>query len=436
MLHALTLLPPLLALCQAPPGDEIVVARRSSEIRSSPFATLDSFEVHGEQDDPGVIESMARLGVKHVVMHNIHMCLPDPADRRLNAWIDGCAREGIEVRCILYNRDPEFWRTALRNYGDRIKHWSYLNEPNGPDENNDHSKPVVRPEVYVSEIAAVRKVMHEERPDCRLYGPELAMVQHIEEYPWPWVRLAIEAGLLNWIDGFSIHPYRQGYSPSNVPENPSTFGGEPTDRYTTYEEQIATLREMTRHKPIVVNEVGWSTTPVGPITELTQAKFALRQEIQDFALGMECATYFMIRERYPDAPFPAGHFENHTGITRTDNTPKPAYLSLQALYSQLDDDCTRAYPAATFGRDGVKWYVFDNHAGAVPVRMLFYWLPLPARDDFPTEAVDVNVGDLALAGLPISESPRMLRLTLEDGKWGRPVLVNLVARDVEHPAAT
>jgi len=68
--------------------------------------------------------------------------------------------------------------------------------------------------------------------------------------------------------------------------------------------------------------------------------------------------------------------------------------------------------------------------------MLFYWLPVPARDDFPTEAVDVKLGDIAFTALPISESPRMLRLTLEDGKWGRPVLVDLVTRERSRPGIT
>jgi len=413
------------------PGIEIRFARRSSEVTSSPFATLTSFEVHGPDEDAGVIETMAALGVKHVVMHNIHGSLGDARDPRLNAWLDGCAREGIDVRCILVSPDAELWRTALTSYGDRIHHWCYLNEPNAPGADNDHSKPVVRPEQYVEGLRQVRAVVKEVRPDAWLWGPEQAMLQHMEEGPWPWLRLAIEAGLLSQIDGFSFHPYRQGYSPENTPERPSTFEGRPTERYTTYEEQIGTLREMTRHKPVAVHEVGWSTTPEGPITELTQAKFALRQQIQDFALGIECCVWFLLRERHVDAPFAAGHLENHFGIVHTDNTPKPAYRALQSLYAQIHDGCARAYPSVAFGREGVKWYVFDDFTETPPARKVLYWLPIAAKDDCPVEQTGVRIGDVDVPSVPVSDVPRLLRLHRIEGTWGWPIVLDLVAQEAD-----
>ena len=66
---------------------DLRLARSSDEIDASPFASLTSFEVHGESEDDGVIETMRRLGVKTVVMHNIHGSLPDRKDRRLNHWL-------------------------------------------------------------------------------------------------------------------------------------------------------------------------------------------------------------------------------------------------------------------------------------------------------------------------------------------------------------
>jgi hypothetical protein len=91
------------------------------------------------------------------------------------------------------------------------------------------------------------------------------MLQLMEDAPFPWLKRCLQAGLLEQVDGISIHPYRQGYSPKNVPENPSTFDGKPGDGYKTYEEQIAVLRQRTANKPVAVTEVGWSTTPQGSI---------------------------------------------------------------------------------------------------------------------------------------------------------------------------
>lgn len=408
---------------------DLSLARTSNDIAASPFATLDSFEVHDERDDAGVIDTMRRLGVKTVVMHNIHGSLPDPHDRRLNNWLDGCDQAGIEVRCILAMPDPVLWRAALVNYGRRIKHWSFLNEPNAPT-NNDHTKPAVMPEKYVELLAAVRRIRDEVAPDCKLYGPESAMLQCMEEQPFPWLARCFKAGLAAQVDGISVHPYRQGYSPRNIPENPSTFEGRPGVGYTTYEEQIGRLRQLAPGKPVAVTEVGWSTTPAGTICEHTQAKFALRQQIMDFALGLDCAVYFLLRERYVDRPCPLWDQENHFGIVHTDNTPKPAFIALQTLYSQLDSGCTRSALPVEFGDARVKWYLYEDRRGAVPTLKLFYWLPVPAQDDFPATATSVKVGAVKVGALSVSDSPRILRLHQIDGRWGYPVLIDPVLRKV------
>ena len=421
------------------PTIDVPLRRSSNAIPASPFATLTSFEVHGEDEDAGVVASMRALGVKWVMMHNIHGSLPDPADRRLNHWLRMCKEAGIGVRCILASRDLELWRKAVRNYGDRIASWHFLNEPNAPTD-NDHTKPAVTPEAYVAEARAVRAILRAERPGLRLFGPETAMLQCMEEQPYPWLRLAFGAGLAGAVDGVSIHPYRQAYSPSNVPENPSTFEGRPGAGYRTYEEQVAALRRLAPGKPIAVTEVGWSTAPIGPlngstrerITELTQAKFALRQQVQDFAVGVEVATYFLLRERHDNAPCPPGHIENHFGIVHPDNTPKPAYIALQTLYAQLDSRCKRdTRTRATFGTPGVKWYLFDDRSGRIPVRKLVYWQPITASDDCPVLRTNVTVGGVRVQGLPLSDAPRILRLHQIKGRWGRPCVVDLMSQTAE-----
>ncbi|MBC7289605.1 MAG: hypothetical protein H5T86_16510, partial [Armatimonadetes bacterium] len=265
------------------------LARSSDEIRASPFATLTSFEVHGAAEDEGVIETARRLGVKHIVMHNIHGSLRDPNDPRLSRWCRLCQAAGIEVRAILHTTDLDLWRAAFLNWGDRIAFWSYLNEPNSPQD-NDHTRPHWMPGRYVAELRQVRRLRDTLAPQVKLGGPEVAMLQVMEEQPFPWLRLCIEAGLLDEIDFFTFHPYRQGYSPENIPENPSRFWnwGTPPP-WKTYEDQIRELRRLVGNKPLVVDEVGWSTTPQGPICEHTQAKFALRQQVLDFSLGVEVA---------------------------------------------------------------------------------------------------------------------------------------------------
>lgn len=410
---------------------DLRLARSSDEIDASPFASLTSFEVHGESEDDGVIETMRRLGVKTVVMHNIHGSLPDRKDRRLNHWLDTCDRAEIETRCILHSTDLNLWRQALTNYGGRIRHWSFLNEPNAPTQ-NDHSRPVFMPEKYVELLTQVHKIRDEVAPQCWLWGPETAMLQVMEDTPFPWLKRCLQAGLLEQVDGISIHPYRQGYSPVNVPENPSTFEGRPGNGYKTYEEQIKVLRHRTGNKPVAVTEVGWSTSPQGSICEITQAKFALRQQIQDFALGLDCAVYFLLRERHVDRPFPLWHIENHFGIVHTDNTPKPAYIALQTLYSQLDSGCVKSSLPVEFDSANVKYYLYEDNRAAVPILKLFYWLPVPAEDNFPRTTTSVKLSGVTVPEVALSDCPMILRLHRIADQWGYPVLINPVRQTVQH----
>jgi hypothetical protein len=420
-------------------GIDTLLRRQSDEIKSSPFATLVSSEVHGQDRDPAVARLMRELGVKWVVMHNYHDMLRSAGDARLNRWLTLCAEATIRPYCILVSEDLDLWGAAAANYGDRIGDFGFLNEPNAPTD-NDHTRPRVPPAQYVDELRKVRAAVKGIRPGVRLYAPESAMLQCMEDEPYPWLRLAIEAGLLRAADGVSVHPYRQSYSPENIPENPSTFEGRPTARYRTYEEQVETLRAMVGPKPIAVTEVGWSTAAKGPlapltteaITELTQAKFALRQQIQDFALGIRPAAYFMLLDRVVDRPFPAGHIENSFGIVRADLTPKPAYIALQTLYSQLDDACRRNHDVLVrFAAKGVKWYLFDDESRGAPIRKLIYWLPEPARDDFAVTRTSAIAGDVMVQDMPVSEAPRLLRLHQVDGRWGYPVLVDFVRQRMD-----
>jgi len=423
----------------------IRLRRESNEIPDSPFATMGSPEVWRESEDLDVVKAARLLGVKHFVMHNLHGNVTDPKDPRLTRFFNACKAARIEVRAILHSADLRLWESALRNWGGRITHWSYLNEPNMPQK-NDHTNPMWTPQKYVTEIRAVRQLRDRVAPQVRLGGPDVAMLQVMEEKPFPWLRLCLEAGLAKEIDYFSFHPYRQAYSPRNIPEYPSRFfgWGVMPKEYSTYEGQIGALRRRVGDKPLVVDEVGWSTTPKGSICEHTQAKFALRQQIQDFALGVDVAVYFMLRERHVDAPHPLWHIENHFGIVHVDNTPKPAYTALQALYAQIDGRDKPSKATVRLALSGLppqmrgveaKWYLFEDKADGTRTRKLLYWLPVTPQDEFPTVKAQVRVGDVLVDDVPISDTPQILRVHEIGGKWGWLVRIDLVLHQVDTKVA-
>jgi hypothetical protein len=426
-------------------GIPIRLDRPSNEIPASPFATMGSPEVWWPQEDDGVVDTMRALGIKHIVMQNLHGNVTDPKDPRLTHFWERCRDAGIEVRAILHSTDLKLWEQALRNWGDRITYWSYLNEPNSPT-NNDHTHPAFMPDRYVEGIREVRKLRDRVAPQVKLGGPDAAMLQCMEETPWPWLRLCLEAGLSKEIDFFSYHPYRQGYSPRNIPEYPSRFFqyGTMPKEYSTYEGQITELRRRVGNMPLAVNECGWSTTPTGSICEHTQAKFALRQQIEDFSLGIECAVYFMLRERHVDAPCPLWNIENHFGIVHVDNTPKPAYKALQALYAQIDNRDKPSKVTVRISLTGLphemqdveaKWFLYEDETDGVRTRKLLYWLPVAAQDEFPAVKAQVRVGDVVVGEVPIDDAPQILRVHEIDGKWGWPVRIDMIKHEIDQDVA-
>ncbi|MBC7287975.1 MAG: hypothetical protein H5T86_08005, partial [Armatimonadetes bacterium] len=139
-------------------------------------------------------------------------------------------------------------------------------------------------------------------------------------------------------------------------------------------------------------------------------------------------------ERHVDRPYPLWHIENHFGIVHVDNTPKPAYKALQALYSQLDSDCKSAsgvpveFRVTRPSRDALdaqpKWFLYEDMSGEVPVRKLVFWYPVPAKDNFQPALADISVGNATATGVPITDAPQILRVHKVDERWGWPVLID------------
>mgnify|MGYP006961817901 CR=1 FL=1 len=104
-----------------------------------------------------------------------------------------------------------------------------------------------------------------------------------------------------------------------------------------------------------------------------------------------------------DCPCPLWHIENHFGIVHTDNTPKPAYIALQTLYSQLDCGCVKSLLPVQFGAANVKWYLYEDNRRAVPALKLFYWLPVPAEDNFPHTTTSVKLSGVTVPQVTLAE---------------------------------
>jgi hypothetical protein len=128
----------------------------------------------------------------------------------------------------------------VRALSPYVDHWQYHNEPNYPDPR--HTTPHTPPEVYVAYLAFVGEIIREIQPNAVYSGPALVMLQAMDEKPYPWLRLAFEAGLAEHIDQFSYHPYRMPWTADILPERASEFFG----KWGSYYSQVADLKAMVR----------------------------------------------------------------------------------------------------------------------------------------------------------------------------------------------
>jgi hypothetical protein len=175
---------------------------------------------------------------------------------------------------------------ALKDY---IQDWEIDNEPNMGNE-----KPTVSPEDYVALVKAGYEGIKAADPHARVYAGATAMLQCLDKYPFPYIDRMLKAGLLNYCDVFSFHPYRMPYSADNIPEHGSEF--HPWKTWGDYEKQIKDLKLHLKKASgkdfsIAATEVGYPAdfmkdTKQRKITLQTQAKYDQRMMIMDHYLGV------------------------------------------------------------------------------------------------------------------------------------------------------
>lgn len=267
-------------------------------------------------------------------------------------------------------------------YRDRISHFEIWNEPNlsgfwQPDDPN--------PRLYVHLVAETAPIIRRQAPEAVIIGGVVSRL------PADYIREMFEAGLADFIDIFSFHPY------GTVPEY--------------YVPSVRVLRRLIdRYNPdipIWQGENGFPSDPEStgfsgapPWTENIQAKIMLRRLLTDLSVGIEMSLWFLIVDLH-DYPKGSGKV-NYKGILRVkpEIKPKVAYHVLQNLGSVIFGEVEQRL-AVTYAADGSHaldetfrdavyqgvWpemkqvYSTSLNTGNGPV--VAYWSTLPAQDEKP-----------------------------------------------------
>lgn len=318
-------------------------------------------------------------------------------------------------------RASAFIRQTVRQLKPYTRHWQIWNEPN-----LGNAVPYVTPESYVKLFAQIAAVIRSEQPDAVLYGPGTAMLQCLADSPYPWIPRALDAGLLDHVDVFTFHPYRQPAVRDNIPEHASEF--HPWNTWKTYANQIADLRARLRGRakggrdvPIAATEDGLPDLVNGAgeqqISWVVGAKYELRRALLDFRHGVNPRTLFCLYRPIGDLFY---NEQSSYSVVTADFQKKPAYNAAQNLNAVLDSSYSRAddvpvrltLASASSAAAPLEVHAYRKDHGNFEELLVFFWSAEPG-------------GELHV------RHPASLRI--DQSGWQAPLLIDLMSMPVRRP---
>lgn len=198
---------------------------------------------------------------------------------------------------------------AARHFRGRHIVWEIWNEPN-----LTFWKPKPDVDQYTAVALAVSKAVREADPQATIVAPATS------EFPWEFLEKFLRSGVLEYLDGISVHPYRQA-APETAAED-----------YQRLRELIDRCAPGNPKKriPIISGEWGYSSNVRG-VTLETQAEFIARQQLSNLLAGVPISIWYDWRNDGEDP----NNGEHNFGVVAHDLKAKPAYVSIQTLTREL-----------------------------------------------------------------------------------------------------
>lgn len=194
--------------------------------------------------------------------------------------------------------------------------WEIWNEPNGR-----FWKPHADVKQYAALALATSKAIRQAAPREAIIGPASLRVDR------KFIEGCCQAGLLEYWDAVSVHPYRQTAPETAAPD------------YQKLRRLIARYAPPGKSIPILCGEWGYSCIWPG-FDEAKQGRYLARQWLVNLASGIPLSIWYDWHDDGPDPNDAELHygtvaFPYHAGQSPV-YTPKPAYLAAQTLTSVLD----------------------------------------------------------------------------------------------------
>jgi len=186
--------------------------------------------------------------------------------------------------------------------------WEIWNEPNG-----GFWRPQANVEDYVKLAKAVYPALKKADPKCTVLAPALA------GWDIGFIENAFKLGLLEATDVVSLHAYGAG-----KPEDAAIY-------YGRVRELIGKYARKGKDYPLVSGEWGYSSFNRGVSVE-TQADFIARQLLANMLNGCRLSIWYDWRDDGPDP----NENEHRFGTVAQDMKPKPAFVAVKTLTTELD----------------------------------------------------------------------------------------------------
>jgi hypothetical protein len=203
------------------------------------------------------------------------------------------------------------WAVAgVRHFRGRHVIWEIWNEPN-----IEFWSPQPDVRQYTALALATAKAIRAAAPEATIIGPASS------EFPWDFLETFLGSGVLEYLDGISVHPYRKNSPPESAATDFQKLR-KLIDRYAPAAQKGKI--------PILSGEWGYSTYTKG-VSPDTQAAFAVRQQLHNLLNGIPLSIWY----DWKDDGLDPKEKEENWGTVTPDLKPKPAYLALRTLAHEL-----------------------------------------------------------------------------------------------------
>lgn len=257
---------------------------------------------------------------------------------------------------------------AARHFSGHSVIWEIWNEPNL----DAFWKPVAKVAQYQALALATCTAMRNVDASASIVAPA------VNGFPWDYLTTFLASGILNCIDGVSVHPYRTS--------SPETAASDYTRLSALLDQEAAASRRA--QIQIVSGEWGYST-PTSGLTAAQQADFAVRQQLSNLMNGVTLSVWYDWKNDGNDA----ANAEHNFGLVAADLSVKPAYSALRTMTQQLSGYHFQSRLTTDSAQDYVL--VFVNAQGQIK---LAYWTTSSAH----AASVLPLIGTLQLPVLTLS----------------------------------